>query len=170
LRKLGRVDEAESAYREAVRLRPGHSGAYNNLAVVLSGQGRLAEVIACRRKVAELKPGSASAASALLSTLHYGPASTPGMLLEIAREWARKHGGERGSDDAKTPSPQPSPGVPGEGEDSAGAPAHRAHANVRDSARPLRVGCVSSNLSGHPEGRFLRPVLANLAREAFETT
>ena len=188
LRKMKRVDEAESAYRQAVRLMPGHAGAYNNLAVVLSGQGRLAEVIACRRKVAELRPGSAAAGSALLSTLHYDAASTPGMLLEAARAWAGKHaaGGSTKFEARSTkqiqstkseiqsrenaPSPRPSPGVPGEGEDGAALGGARQHANVRDAGRRLRVGFVSSNLSGHPEGRFLRPLLANLDREAFTTT
>jgi len=27
--------------------------------------------------------------------MHYDPASTPGMLLEEAKEWDRRHGGRR---------------------------------------------------------------------------
>ena len=49
---------------------------------------------------------------------------------------------------------------------SASAPQH----GNRDPDRRLRIGFISSNLSGHPEGRFLRPVLANLGRAAVETT
>jgi protein O-GlcNAc transferase len=38
-----------------------------------------------------------------------------------------------------------------------------------DISRPLRVGFLSTNLCAHPEGRFLRPVLAGLDRTQFET-
>ncbi len=47
---------------------------------------------------------------------------------------------------------------------------HGTTPDLSSRDRRLRVGFVSSNLSGHPEGRFLRPVLANLSREGFETT
>ena len=189
LRKLGRPAEAEPQYRQAVRLRPGYAGAWNNLAAVLSGQGRLKEVIECRRKVAQLRPKSAAAHSALLSTLHYDADSTPRMLLAEAREWARKH--------AEGESFVPSPSSPVTGhsspatDDSPAAPDHPSlttdhpplptadsalatnHWPLTTSLRPLttilRIGFLSSNLSGHPEGRFLRPVLANLDRAKVRT-
>ncbi len=41
----GRLDEAETALREALRLKPSFEGARNALAVILDGQGRTAEAV-----------------------------------------------------------------------------------------------------------------------------
>lgn len=144
LRRTGKWAEAEAAQREAVRLDPADSSAYGNLATTLGGLGWLDEVVACRRKVAELRPKSPSAGSALLSTLHYHAASTPKSLLAEARSWAKRHA-DRLSETIQT------------------------HENDRDPNRRLRIGFYSGNLTAHPEGRLLRPLLANLDRDAFET-
>ncbi|HET6247644.1 MAG TPA: tetratricopeptide repeat protein [Tepidisphaeraceae bacterium] len=145
LRRAGRIAEAEACQREAVRLKPDYSGAWGSLAGTLADQGRLEEVVMCRRKVAELRPKSAAAGSALMSTLQYPASSTPAVLLAEARAWAERHAAALEA-------------VPA------------AHDNDRDPDRRLRIGFVSGNLTAHPEGRFLRPLLANLDRGQFETT
>jgi predicted O-linked N-acetylglucosamine transferase (SPINDLY family) len=168
LRRLGRLDEAEMAFREAIRLSPSSAGPWSNLAAILSGQGRLDEVIAARRRVVELRPKSAAAHSALLATLHYDEAVTPGVLLAEAREWA----GKVRQGDKET-------GRQGEGEKAgAGSGISNLRSEISDlkagisdlkSGRRIRVGFLSSNLTSHPEGRFLRPMLANFDRTRFET-
>ena len=172
LRSLSRADEAESAYREAVRLQPRHAGAWSYLALMLSGQGRLPEVIACRRKVAELRPNSAAAGSALLSTLQYDPTQSPADLLAEARRWAQKHAGEMpGAQGEASPTQRSLREIGETGEDACPTKAatglnlnaeRKGEREAGSVDRPLRVGFVSSNLSGHPEGRLLRPVLASL--------
>jgi len=50
----GRYGEAESSYREAIRLDAAHARAHNNLGCMLHIQGRLDEALACYRKALEL--------------------------------------------------------------------------------------------------------------------
>jgi tetratricopeptide (TPR) repeat protein len=61
LRRQGRLDEAESCLREAIRLCPDYAEAYHTLGVVLVKQERLTEAIANYREVIRLKPDHASA-------------------------------------------------------------------------------------------------------------
>jgi protein O-GlcNAc transferase len=144
LRRMGRLREAEESHNEALRLDDQSPGAWANLAATLSGQGRLKEVIAARRKVADLRPKSASAASALLATMHYDGTYSPEDLLAEARTWAKQHAARFAQD---TP----------------------PYDNDLDPQRPLRIGFISGNLTAHPEGRLLRPILAHLDRETFST-
>ncbi|MDB5292204.1 MAG: domain/SEC-C motif domain protein, partial [Phycisphaerales bacterium] len=44
-----------------------------------------------------------------------------------------------------------------------------AHDNDLDPQRPLKIGFLSGNLTAHPEGRLLRPILSHLDRESFTT-
>ena len=69
LQGLGRLGEAETAYREALRLNPAHGEAANNLGNVLRALGRLKESeTACRRALA-LMPANPEACNNLGSTL-----------------------------------------------------------------------------------------------------
>lgn len=54
LQEAGRLAEAETSYREAVALDPGHARAYNNLGCVLHMQGRLDEALAAYRRALDL--------------------------------------------------------------------------------------------------------------------
>ncbi|HWE98103.1 MAG TPA: tetratricopeptide repeat protein [Tepidisphaeraceae bacterium] len=144
LRRMGRLREAEASHNEALRLDEQSPGAWANLAATLSGQGRLKEVIAARRKVSELRPKSASAASALLATMHYDGTYSPQDLLAEARTWARQHAARF-------------------------AEGASSFDNDPDPRRPLKIGFLSGNLTAHPEGRLLRPMLSHLDRESFST-
>jgi protein O-GlcNAc transferase len=144
LRRMGRLRDAEASHNEALRLDDQSPGAWANLAATLSGQGRLKEVIAARRKVSQLRPKSASAASALLATMHYDGTYSPEDLLAEARTWAKQHAA-RFAEDASS------------------------FDNDPDPHRPLKIGFISGNLTAHPEGRLLRPILSHLDRETFCT-
>jgi tetratricopeptide (TPR) repeat protein len=60
LRGLGRVDEAEKAFREALRLDPSNVDALNDLGNLLAEKGRLGQSLEFLEKAARLKPGAAS--------------------------------------------------------------------------------------------------------------
>src|SRR5262249_12038893 len=70
LRAQGRVVEAIAGYREALRLRPDHAEAHNNLGVALRQQGQLSEALACYREALRLKPAYADAHKNLGTFLH----------------------------------------------------------------------------------------------------
>jgi predicted O-linked N-acetylglucosamine transferase (SPINDLY family) len=144
LRRLGRLRDGEAAHKEALRLNPRYAGAWGSLGFTFAAQGRLRETIECRRKVVELRPNSAAAGSVLLATMHYDPAYSPRDLLREAQSWCERHVAHFASMTQK-------------------------FANDPDPSRRLRIGFISGNLVNHPEGRFLRAVLSNLDRAAFET-
>jgi lipoprotein NlpI len=57
----GQIDEAITAYRQAVVLNPNYAEAHNNLGNALNGQGQLDEAIAAWRQAIVLKPSYAEA-------------------------------------------------------------------------------------------------------------
>jgi predicted O-linked N-acetylglucosamine transferase (SPINDLY family) len=61
LRHLGRLSDAEAAYREALRLRGRFPDALNNLCTALLMLGRFADAEVCGRKAVRLKPDSPEA-------------------------------------------------------------------------------------------------------------
>ena len=61
LRDRGRLAEAETRYREAIRLDPGCAEFHNNLGSLLGRQGRFDEAVAEITKAIELKPGLTAA-------------------------------------------------------------------------------------------------------------
>src|SRR2546425_908293 len=58
---LGRFEQAEDSYHEALRLRPGYAEAHTNLGCALKEQGRVEEALACYDLALCLEPGSLSA-------------------------------------------------------------------------------------------------------------
>jgi predicted O-linked N-acetylglucosamine transferase (SPINDLY family) len=56
LKDRGHLDEAISAYRQAVALRPGYAEAHNNLGNALRDQGRLDEAVVAYRQAIALRP------------------------------------------------------------------------------------------------------------------
>lgn len=69
LKALGRLDGAETAYREAIRFSPGFSHAWNNLGNLLGSEGRLREAEQAQRRAVELAPDSPEARRNLAVTL-----------------------------------------------------------------------------------------------------
>jgi hypothetical protein len=69
LKALGRLPEAELAYRESIRFNPGFSHAWNNLGNLLGAQGRLAEAEQAQRRALELAPDSPESRRNLAVTL-----------------------------------------------------------------------------------------------------
>lgn len=74
LRRLGRAEEAESAYRAAIARQPS-ADAYNNLGVLLNGLGRRDEAIDALRQAIALEPTHARAHNNL------------GVVLEQSGRW-----------------------------------------------------------------------------------
>ena len=59
--ELGRFDEAEACYHEALRLAPSDADVHVNLGNILKECGRFDEALACYDLALWLKPGLASA-------------------------------------------------------------------------------------------------------------
>jgi predicted O-linked N-acetylglucosamine transferase (SPINDLY family) len=143
LRKLGRLDEAVSAYDEAVRARADFSLAYNNLANAYLAQGRGDEAIACYRKAVASNPAGAMEHSNLLYALHFHSDCDPTSIFEEHLAWARRHA-------------EPLTAL---------AP---AHAIDRAPQRRLRIGYISPHFCRHAVSFFMEPIVASHDREQFE--
>jgi tetratricopeptide (TPR) repeat protein len=68
LKELGRLDEAEASYRQAIALKPDYAEAHNNLGITLQELGRLDEAEASYRQAIALKPDFAEAHHNLATT------------------------------------------------------------------------------------------------------
>ena len=56
LTALGRLDEAEASYTQAIALKPDYTEAHNNLGVTLQELGKLDEALASYTQAIALKP------------------------------------------------------------------------------------------------------------------
>jgi tetratricopeptide (TPR) repeat protein len=61
LARLGRLDDAVAAYRQALAVQPDHADALNNLGVALAAQGKPEEAAAAHRQALASRPGFAEA-------------------------------------------------------------------------------------------------------------
>jgi predicted TPR repeat methyltransferase len=59
--ELGRLDEAEASFRQALRAKPDYTEAHNNLGCILKNLHRLEEAEVCYRRTLQLKPDFAEA-------------------------------------------------------------------------------------------------------------
>ena len=142
LRLQGRNDDALRAYRAAAGLQPHAAEIQSNLGSMLRISGRIDEALVCFRQAASLSPDNPGLANNLAYAMNYSPEVTPVELLRVHQEWDRRFGLPLRAD-------------------------WRAHPNGPDPERPLRVGYVSADLSRHPVGYFLLPVLRHRDRRAF---
>jgi predicted O-linked N-acetylglucosamine transferase (SPINDLY family) len=133
----GKPDEARASCARAVAIRPAFPEAHNNLAAALHSLGRFDEAIASYQRAIELQPTAANIHSAMLGVLSYSEHATLKGLAELHAAFERQHGAHLR---ALWP----------------------AHHNPPDPRRRLRVGFVSADLTNHPVGYFLIPVLEHL--------
>jgi protein O-GlcNAc transferase len=136
------LDRAVMCHRRAIRLRPDYFEAHVGLARALKDSAEIEESMASYRNALAIKP-DARAAAALLFTLHYLPQIEPRELLAEHRQWNQTYAKPLAAN-------------------------IRPLANDRSPERRLRVGYVSSDLSNHPVGRCLLPVLTHRDRENVE--
>ena len=143
LRQMEKLDEAIAACNTAISIDPNCSLAYTCLGLALKETGRIEDAVAAYRKGVELDPTDAYAVSHLILALHYSPASTPQTIYEQCRHWSALYA----------------------------EPLNRlikAHDNVRDPGRPLRIGYVSPDLKWSSLAVFFLPLLTRHDRNAFQ--
>jgi predicted O-linked N-acetylglucosamine transferase (SPINDLY family) len=140
---LRRVGESLAHCRRAIALSPNLAAAHHHLANALTEEGDRAGAIASYRRAVELDPADHDAHSNLILVALTDPDYDAARLGALARAWARQH-----ADPLREH--------------------QRPHANDADLDRPLRIGYVSPDLRAHPLRHFLRPLLRNHDRTAFE--
>ena len=166
----GQLDEAIEAFRNAIRLKPDHADAHNNLGRALTLRGKIDEAIESFRTAIRLRPdhltslsnlavalkdrGELDEAVALFRrlmdlspgnvTYHSNLLYTLNFLPDISpADLLAEHRlwSHRHADPLKS---------------------HwRAHANDRDPDRRIRIGYASPDFKIHPVGRFILPLLVN---------
>jgi predicted O-linked N-acetylglucosamine transferase (SPINDLY family) len=143
--KQARLDEAETRFKRALDVDANHAGALLNYGTFCQRQGRLADASRLLTRARAADPRIKGVESSVLFSLNFR--SDIGRD-EIAAEHRR---------------------IGAEMERSAGA-RFQTWANQRSEERRLRVGYVSGDFYHHPVALFLRPILENHDRAAFEVT
>jgi len=148
LQKLGRIMEAETAYRHALRLQPDHVHSYINLAKIERDLARYDEAVSLLHTARDLAPGNRLVATNLLFQLSYQTLIEPEAVLAAHRAWDKQFG-------------------------EAGRAARFRHApppadDARGQDKPLRIGYVSPDLKYHAVSRFFEPLLAAHDRSRVE--
>jgi protein O-GlcNAc transferase len=138
-----RLDEAEIALSEAIRLNPGLAAAHDNLGRRHMAAGRIDLAVACYRRAVALAPQSAALHSCLAWAVSLHPDYDARGILEESRRWEQRHG---------QPLKQ----------------SHRPHANEPLPERPLRIGYVSPDFRKHVVGDNVRPLFRAHNRAEFE--
>jgi protein O-GlcNAc transferase len=176
LKQLGQLDPAIAAFQKAVALRPADIEPRYNLGNALAESGDPGQAIAvyeqalahrpdaahviaalgnahrscaripvaldCYRRSLAIEPAP-DVASNLAYTLYLDPGAKPSDILAAHRDW-----------DTRFARPLATQILP--------------LANDRSPGRRLRIGYVSPDLSLHPVGRFMLPILAHHDHSAFE--
>jgi predicted O-linked N-acetylglucosamine transferase (SPINDLY family) len=140
---LERFDDAEAAFKSASAIAPEHSGTLLNYGMFCFRQDRFDEAMALLQRARTLDPSFTAAESALLFSLNFRTDCDAGA---VAREHRRV----------------------GHLISAAAGPVFSQWSNVPNPQRRLRIGYVSGDFLNHPVALFLRPVLENHDRRAFE--
>jgi predicted O-linked N-acetylglucosamine transferase (SPINDLY family) len=171
LRSCKRLDEAETAYRRALDLSPGDIETEHALGLTLNEAGRHGKALAIFRKVLCANPDSIGAmsnfAQTLLSLGRMDEAEA--VLSEALRRQPNCAALHSNLLYLLTLSSSDQQAVFAEhvrfGE-RFGAPWRArwpAHANTRDSKRPIKVGFVSADFYNHAVSSFIAPILPHLS-------
>jgi FkbM family methyltransferase len=177
--RMGKLDEAQAAYREAIRLMPTLVDVHNNLAIVLFRQGQIDEAIASCKEALRLKPDFASAhnnlgmilrdvarldeAVACFQQAHQLEPTKPafhsnllGTIIYHPRYDARSIHEEHGRWEQQHARSL--------------APRTLTFANESSPERRLRIGYVSADFSSHIVGLNIWPLIRNHDHQRFEIT
>ncbi|MBK9132690.1 MAG: tetratricopeptide repeat protein [Gammaproteobacteria bacterium] len=139
----GHLDAAAASYEKGLALDPRLSAAHHNLGTAHFKRGRVEEAVACFRRALALQPEFAEAHSALLYALQYLDDLAPARKLAEHRCYAERF-------------------------EAPLRPSWRAHANIRDPDRRLRVGYLSPDFHAHSVAYFIEPILAHHDRSQVE--
>lgn len=143
LKEQGKLDEAMACFERALASRPDFAEAYCNQGIAFHRQGKPDEAIACYRKALALNPDDAETHNSMLLAMLYSGRYTPAEVFAEHRRFAHQF---------ETPLRS----------------AWRAHENVRDPHKRLRIGYVSPDFRSHPVATFIEPVLASHDTTQFE--
>ncbi|OFZ67456.1 MAG: hypothetical protein A2V79_06210, partial [Betaproteobacteria bacterium RBG_16_56_24] len=140
---LNRLDEAEASYRRTLQIDPDHPHTLSNLGAAIMVLGRLDEAEANFRRALEIKPDFSDAHSNLIFTLDMMDSKDTASLQEERKRWDAAH--------------------------AAHLLQRRAHSNIPDPARRLRVGYVSADLiQGHSAPKVFGGMLTQYDRSQFD--
>jgi predicted O-linked N-acetylglucosamine transferase (SPINDLY family) len=135
LQGMDKLDDAITAYRQAIRMKPDYAEAHANLGKALRNAARLDEAIACFREAIRLNPNLLYAYENLIFALPFHPSANAAMVLAETRKWERQFA----------------------------APLARSiepHPNDRNPDRRLRIGYVSPNFREHCQTLFTIPLFS----------
>jgi len=168
LRTLGQLEASVASFRQAAKIEPNYADAHSNLGALLQQRRQLDEALECLRRAEELQPDAfhvhyslgttlqelgqlddavtrfrqalvinpdaSQAHSTLLFCLNYHPDLSADVIFAEYRRWNEVHA--RPLIEAK------------------------AHENLRDPERRMRVGYISPDLRKHSVHHFIVPLLA----------
>ena len=136
-----RLDEAIDGYRQALEFDPDSATVHYNLGLALQTRGDTPEALVHLRRALELAPDLPDEHSTLLFLSNADAATDPLKACAEHVAWARRFADPLGR-------LEPFP-------------------NARDPERPLRIGYVSGDFSGHAASSFIAPLLAHHDRARF---
>ena len=143
LKALGRMDESIELIEQALSLRPQWPEALSDLAATLVDCGQIDSAIALFRRAIQIAPNLTAIDSNLVYYSQFSAHSDPRTLLDESRRWSRQHADPlRGK--------------------------IKAHGNVRDPDRRLRIGYVSPDFRDHCQCLFTLLLFRNHDHERFE--
>ena len=144
LKELGRLDEAEASYNQAIALKPDYVEAHSNLGNTLQEQGRLEEALAAYNKAIDLKADYADAYNNKYLCLNYFSSNSPSFIFEQHLEFEKQFGGL-----------QSEPFL--------------SSRNNQGAEKRLRVGYVSGDFRQHSVAYFFEPLLQHHSSDVVET-
>lgn len=139
----GRLDDADRALQQALRIEPENVAALGTLGIVRMKNGLHDDALHFMRRSLELS-GNVKLHTNLCMLANYHPALDSAAVLEIHRQWERDYA-------------QPAPSI-------------GLHRNDRTRDRVLRIGYVSPDFKAHASRHFIEAMLIAHDRAGFHVT